>query len=349
MGKGIKMRSAKDHRGHTYTVETLQRLKDAEGAAPPLLCDDPSCACSVRFVPRHQQNRSNRIESIDVPAYIGLSTGSEHAEGCRYDAAKRFTAIADQSDPEFLSALGDGKRELRLFALHNGLRKPGLSGDASVAAGNRPAAKAGSSSTDFAASERKLDSYLRTASDLVVLRAMCESDALLAAELTLRMGAKRIPWKQFFFEADRLDEAWEFIRRGGEAAHPIALAAAVRHHHSPGPGATYKSSFMNCFSLTRKTADPRRLETSRSVSPTRMQPGCRHSPWAAKSRCSASGRRPMPWKESSRQARQEPKHYLRDAQVDPSPTVQETAGLRALTLHATAHCTSIGRRARPAR
>ncbi|WP_454709181.1 hypothetical protein [Delftia acidovorans] len=261
MGKGIKMRSAKDHRGHTYTVETLQRLKDAEGAAPPLLCDDPSCACSVRFVPRHQQNRSNRIESIDVPAYIRLSTGSEHAEGCRYDAAKRFTAIADQSDPEFLSALGDGKRELRLFALHNGLRKPGLSGDASVAAGNRPAAKAGSSSTDFAASERKLDSYLRTASDLVVLRAMCESDALLAAELTLRMGAKRIPWKQFFFEADRLDEAWEFIRRGGEAAHPIALAAAVRHHHSPGPGATYKSSFMNCFSLTRKTADPRRLET----------------------------------------------------------------------------------------
>ena len=95
----------------------------------------------------------------------------------------------------------------------------------------------------------------------MVLRAMCESDALLAAELTLRMGAKRISWKQFFFEADRLDEAWEFIRRGGETAHPIAVAAVVRNHHSPGPGATYKSSFMNCFSLTRKTADPRRLET----------------------------------------------------------------------------------------
>lgn len=261
MGKGIKMRSAKDHQGRAHTVETLQRRKDAESAVPPLLCDDPSCACSVRFVPRHQKNRSNRIEPIDVPAYIGLSTGSEHVECCRYAAEKRFTTIADQSDPEFLSALGDGKRELRLLTLHNGLRKPGLSGDAFAAAGNRPPAKAGQSSTDVVASERKLDSYLRTTSDLVVLRAMCESDALLAAELTLRMGAKRIRWKQFFFDVDRLDEAWELVRQGGETAHPIALAAVVRNHHSPGPGATYKSSFMNCVSLTRKTADPKRRET----------------------------------------------------------------------------------------
>ena len=261
MGKGIKMRSAKDHQRRAYSVETLQRLKDSEGAAPPLLCDEPSCACSVRFVPRHQKNRSNRIDPIDVPAYIGLSKGSEHVAGCRYDAKKRLTTIADQSDPEFLGALEDGKRELRLLALHNGLRKPGLSGDASVAVGNRPATKSGQSSTDVIASERRLDSYLRTTSDLVVLRAMCESDALLASELTLRMGARRIPWKRFFFEADRLDEAWELVRQGGETAHPIALAAIVRSHHSPGPGATYKSSFMNCYSLSRKTADPRRWET----------------------------------------------------------------------------------------
>ncbi len=240
---------------------TGRSLKDAQGATPSLLCDGPSCACSVRFVPRHQKNRANRIEPIDVPAYIGLSKGSEHAVGCCYDAQKRFTTIADQSDPAFLSALNEGKRELRLLALHNGLRKPGLSGDASVVAGNRPAGKTGQSSADFAASERRLDSYLRTTSDLVILRAMCESDTLLAAELTLRMGAKRIPWKQFFFEADRLDEAWERIRQGGEAAHLIALAAVVKNHHRPGPGATYKSSFLNCVPLTRKTADPRRLET----------------------------------------------------------------------------------------
>ena len=261
MGKGIKMRSAKDHQGRTHTVETLQRLKDAQGAAPPLLCDDPSCACSVRFVSRHQKNKSNRMDLTDVPAYIGLSKASEHAEGCRYDAKKRFTSIADQSDPEFLSALSDGKRELRLLALHNGLRKPGFSGDASIAGGDRQPAQASQSSTDFIASERKLDSYLRTTSDLVVLRAKCESDALLAAELTLRMGEKRIPWKRFFFEVDHFDEAWSLIRRGGETVYPIALVAVVKSRHSPPPGATYKSSFLNCVPQTRETADPQRVET----------------------------------------------------------------------------------------
>lgn len=261
MSKGIKMRAARDRRGHSHTVEELQRLTDAGGTAPDLRCDDPSCGCDVRFVPRYQQNRANRIEPVDVPAYIGLTRGSEHAAGCRYDASGRLKIIAAQSDPEFVRALEDGKRELRLLALHNGLRKSGLSGHA--CGPQNAAAGAGQSrmSTDVVASDKKLDSYLRTTADLVALRAMCETDALLASELILRLGTKRIPWKQFFFEHDRFDEAWETVVKCRDAPYPMALNGTVRSVHRPPAGAKYKSSFLNGRPLYRKTDDPLRIES----------------------------------------------------------------------------------------
>ena len=255
------MRSARDRSGHIHTVESLQRLNDGGHAIPDLFCDGHECACAVRFVSRYQQNRANRIEPIDVPAYIGLIGGSEHAPGCRYDAKGKLTAIVAQSDPEFLSALEDGKRELRLLALHNGLHRFGLSGYMPPAGDGRPAQAVSKTTTDFATSERKLDSYLRTTADLVVLRALCDSDALLASELTLRLGPKRIPWNRFFFEPERFDEGWEQVRNGSAALYPLVIAGVVRSHHHPLPDAKYKSSFLNCFSLYRRTADADRIET----------------------------------------------------------------------------------------
>lgn len=261
MSKGIKMRSARDRHGRFHTVEELQRLTDGGSAAPDLFCDDPACGCSVRFVPRYQQNRANRIEPVDVPAYIGLIRGSEHAAGCRYDASGRLKIIVAQSDPEFLNALEDGKRELRLLALHNGLRKRGLSGNAPAVNDTGPAARTTKTATEVIASDKRLDSYLRTTADLLVLRAMCESDALLAAELVLRLGTKRLPWKQFFFEHDRFDEAWELVANSGNNPYPVALVGSVRSFHQPPAGAKYKSSFLNCRPLYRKTDDLLRMES----------------------------------------------------------------------------------------
>lgn len=135
MGKGIKMRSAQDRHGNPYSVETLQAMHDRQQTIPDLICDHPPCGCDLRFVPRYQQNRANRIEPIDVPAYIGLTSDSEHITGCRYDAPGRITAIVAQSDPDFIKALDDGKRELRLLALHNGLGGRSLSGVTSAPGG----------------------------------------------------------------------------------------------------------------------------------------------------------------------------------------------------------------------
>jgi len=261
MGKGIKMRSAQDRHGNPYSVEALQAMHDRQQTIPDLICDHPPCGCDLRFVPRYQQNRANRIEPIDVPAYIGLTSDSEHITGCRYDAPGRITAIVAQSDPDFIKALDDGKRELRLLALHNGLGGRSLSGVTSAPGGKATVvAPSGNKTTNFTQTEEKLSSYLRTTADLVGLRALCESDALLAAELILRFGTKRIIWSQFFFEQERYDDAWELIKAGGANAYPIALAGIVKSHHAPSPGAKYKSCFLNCRPLYRRTDDADRLD-----------------------------------------------------------------------------------------
>ncbi|SHI29809.1 hypothetical protein [Pollutimonas bauzanensis] len=261
MGKGIKMRSAKDRTGRAHTVEELQQLTDGGVTAPDLLCNDSACGCAVRFVPRHQQNRTNRVEPVDIPAYIGLTRGSEHVTGCRYSASGRLTIIAAQSDPEFLSALGDGTCELRLLALHNGLRKHGLSGNISAVKGSQPAPSTVMTAIEVIASEKKFDSYLRTTADLVVLRATCESDALLASELILQLGSRRIPWKRFFFEHERFDEAWELGAKAANNPYPIALVGSVRSVNQPATGATYKNSYLNCKPLYRRTSNPQRIES----------------------------------------------------------------------------------------
>jgi hypothetical protein len=255
MGKGIKMRSATDRQGNAYTVEQLQSLHDRQQQVPELICSYEVCGCDVRFVSRYQQNRKNRIEPVDVPAYIGLTSDSEHAVGCGYDASKQIVTIAARSDKDFLAALDNGKRELRLLLLHNGLTRPGLSGDKPRPGSSSAPGLRGGTSTTVLASGEKLSSYLHTTADLLELRALCESDEVIAAELTLRFGTKRLSWDNFFFERDRSDDAWAAIKAGGANMHPIALVGEVKSHYIPGPDAKYKSCFLNCRPLYRSTTD----------------------------------------------------------------------------------------------
>jgi hypothetical protein len=261
MSNGIKMRSAKDRHGRSYTVEELQRLTDAGNPEPDLLCDDPACGCNVRFVSQHKKNL--RGEPVEVSAYIRLDRKSEHVAGCRYNAAGRLKIILAQSDPEFLKALDDGKRELRLLALHNELHRLGLPGNAPMRQGADSSSSTRKTTTAVFPSEKRLDSYLCTTTDLLALRARCESDAFLAAELVLRLGTKRIPWPQFFFEHGRFDEAWEFLAKGGNNPYPIALAGQVESFCPPPAGAHYETCYLNCRPQFRETDNPLRKESFR--------------------------------------------------------------------------------------
>lgn len=260
MSKGIKMLHAKDAQGARYTVDTLQTQHDNHQILPALFCESAICARAVRFVPRHTKNRKDRIDPIHVPAYIGLSRGSEHVLGCDYDAPGRLKLIlAAASDPNFIHALDDGKRELRLLILHQALKGRGPSGNVNTV----PSPDKGSTSqrpTGFRATSQQLDSYLRTTTDLLALRAACEDNTLLASQLTLRLGKRTIAWNKFFYEQGQYDEVWERLSSQAEQDSPLALVGTVKSHKSPPEGATYTTTYLNCASQYNRTGDPNRLE-----------------------------------------------------------------------------------------
>ncbi|AZD14983.1 hypothetical protein PUP66_11290 [Pseudomonas chlororaphis] len=249
MSKGIKMLSAVDALGGRYSVDSLQTQYDNNQAIPTLFCDSPNCGSAVRFVKQHTENRMDRVEPIHVPAYIGLSRGSEHILGCRYDAPGRLKLIlAAASDRNFMHTLDDGKRELRLLILHQGLKGKGASVNAATPP---PPSDTGNSSqrpTGLRATGQQLDSYLRTTTDLLALRAACDDDELLATQLKLRFGKHTLGWKDFFFGSGRYDEVWEKLAPGAQDDMPLALVGTVKSHRSPPAGATYTTTYLNCES-----------------------------------------------------------------------------------------------------
>lgn len=251
MGSGIKMRSAVDATGNSFSLDTLQGNHDTGLPQPTLFCSDKACKVSVRFVHRHQQNRKNLTEPVDVPAYIGLTSGSAHVGGCRFDASSRITAIVASSDPNFVVQLAAGKHELRLLLLHNGLSNKPISGANPTIP--LPAAGANSATKQYVSSGQQLDSYLRTTADLLELRELCDSDADLAKRLTLRFGAKQIRWSEFFFEKDGFADAWQAVKSGKGKLHPIALVGEVKSVNPPAPGSGYTSTYLNCKPAYNKT------------------------------------------------------------------------------------------------
>jgi len=204
MSGDMKMRRAVGTHGTLHRIEGLQKRHDTQQSLPTLLCDSEGCGAPVRFV------------AAD-PSYFALAKGAEHQPGCRYNAPGRLQAIlAAGSDPDFLPALDDGRHELRLLLLQHALKRGGIE-------------------------QQTLDGYLGTLADLLVLRVMCESDDLVASEVTLRLGKKRVDWENFFYDQERYDQAWERIGTGTTDL-PMALVSTVRSHRSPQPG----SLFLNC-------------------------------------------------------------------------------------------------------
>jgi hypothetical protein len=228
MSRAIKMRRAVGTHGTLHRIGDLQKRHDARQTLPTLLCDSPGCAASVKFVAEHSRSGADHATAVHVPAYIGLIKGAEHQPGCRYDAPGYLQALlAAGSDPDVLPAVGEGAYELRLLILQQALKRGG---------GDRQEA------------DQPVDGYLRILADLLILRALCESDALLAAQLTLRLGKKKVDWSNFFYEQDRYDEAWE--RLGASSTDlPMALVGTVRSHRSPQPG----SMFLNCAPKYQQT------------------------------------------------------------------------------------------------
>lgn len=248
MGKGIKMVSAVDTYNQPYTLENLQQKHDNHQTVPALLCDGGGCKVPVRFVPRGLRNNPGK-EPSDRAAYIGLTAGAEsdHKPGCKYDALGQLkTIIADQSDPDFIGAIDHGQFELRLLLLHNSL------GGKSLAGSEHTPSSTGDSATRrpsvYQASGNKLDSYLRTTSDILKLRERCEADDVLKNNLILRFGDKKIRWSEFYFEPDRYEDAWKMAHRRGNQCHPFAIAGTVKQLKAPKDGSKQVNHYLNLHS-----------------------------------------------------------------------------------------------------
>lgn len=246
MGKGIKMASAVDNQRNRHTLESLQRRAENGQSIPLLFCDGVGCSASVRFVKRGLRNGPKGKEPVERAAYIGLTSAknSDHATSCSYNATGRLKLIiANQSDPDFLSSLEEGKHELRLQLLHNALGNSDRSVKAGYQAGSQNQDE--HTRTGYIRTGAELDGYLRTTMDILTLRERCEEDAELSATLLLRFGSRKIPWRQFYFEEDRYEDAWNMLRKAEPSAHPFAIAGVVDRIGLPTAGSNQRNTFLN--------------------------------------------------------------------------------------------------------
>lgn len=212
------MYTAVGSHGTAHGIAGLQQRVDAAQTLPALFCDGEGCTAQVRFVPEHTRTGADRVP-VTIPAGIQLEKDAEHAPTCRYNVPGRLDALlASTLDPALVHRLEDGRHELRLLPLHQDLKR-----------GGGPA----------------LDAHLRTMNALLVLRAMCDDDALLDARVVLRLGKKRVAWDAFFYALDRYDAAWERVDAASNEI-PLALSGTVRSHRAAQPGADFSTTFLNC-------------------------------------------------------------------------------------------------------
>jgi len=71
---------------------------------------------------------------------------------------------------------------------------------------------------------------------------VCEDDDSLADKLVLSFRNVKIRWKDFFFEEDRLDDAWKIIKNNNQP-YPVALIGKVKNLNRAD-----RFQFLNCHS-----------------------------------------------------------------------------------------------------
>ncbi|MFN4162455.1 MAG: hypothetical protein ACK4FW_10880, partial [Stenotrophomonas sp.] len=95
------------------------------------------------------------------------------------------------------------------------------------------------------AADPAIEGYLRTLTELLTLAAMCGSDTLLAARLTLRLGKKKVDWSNFLYDQERYDAAWHRLDAASNDV-PLALVGTVRSHRAAQGDTAQGSTFLNC-------------------------------------------------------------------------------------------------------
>jgi hypothetical protein len=183
----------------------------------PLACDD--CGTRVEHVSAHV--RELQEKSVDVANYFKLYRGSRHAQGCQYIVGQEVKLIAKESKG-LLESIKDGNYRLRLMMIMESL---GVAPPKDGTNGGKPGGRTG---VTYDRSPGALAAYINSAQRVVKLRAICEEDEEIAKHIELVFeGDTVIPWSQFFFDTDRLHEAYRTVSQN-TVQHPIALHGFVK-------------------------------------------------------------------------------------------------------------------------
>jgi hypothetical protein len=148
------------------------------------------CTAEVAFAPG--QFRPSGDAKSHVPPHFHLRRNAVHAPACKYGLPHLLDIIARADSSKIVRSLEDGTLEFHLHSLCDALRR----------AEARVDARYGVTKDSHGSSENWLAPYLRTATDVLLLRGAASSLAGLEHGLHLMDGNKRVHWRDFYFDCD---------------------------------------------------------------------------------------------------------------------------------------------------
>ncbi|WP_338514846.1 hypothetical protein VRC24_12670 [Pseudomonas poae] len=182
-----------------------------------LSCPSNGCDARLSFVKRHDRRYSTK--TIEVAPCFRLKKQFSHDANCKYNIGGQLSIIAKESSSDLFSAISASKFEFRLHILIKALWELD---DTEVEARGRGWGSPESKNKAYG-NKGRLTNYLKTLSQILELRALCEDNDELKNLVTLKSQETTIPWSKFYFDHSNLGD---FTRWYGTDTLTIPLAIA---------------------------------------------------------------------------------------------------------------------------
>ena len=206
------------------------------------------CPAEVQYVSEHTRGASN----TPVAAYLRLSQREKHRKDCEYSVNVAIDKlVAESKAVEDISQIFDlykvGSYLFRMNILIEALEVAqeaskmdnALNGSKRVITGRR-----------YVHTGQHLDSYFRSATGLVRLRALIEdaSDIKLLTQIVkIQYKDSSIPWKNFYYDQPRYPELFNSLSKR-KIFHPVALNLTISKKAKYSKDAKYLPWSFQCYS-----------------------------------------------------------------------------------------------------
>ncbi|MCX7205847.1 MAG: hypothetical protein NT086_07670 [Proteobacteria bacterium] len=200
--------------------DRLTALECEEKPQSELFCFSAGCAAKLSFVSRH--NRRCTHSTIEVSPCFRLKKNELHDINCKYNLLGQLKIIVASSKSEVLSSISNGQYEFQLHILLKALRV--LPDSAVIDIGESWAAE-GEKNKGFS-NKGSLSNYLKTLSQILELRSLCENNDDLKKIIVLKFKQDKIPWGKFYFDLDNLSKFVSFYKDNYSTV-PLAISGRI--------------------------------------------------------------------------------------------------------------------------